>query len=135
VRTPFLLILLACAPLACNRGERPGEVEALRIWHSTDSSLEQRAQAAATLVPKGATIEQIRAALGPQGRPTHYHGPSFSSLSNGTNVPHSLPDHDYWTVNYEFTGGGVSLSLDSHDRFEWAGPYRLLETKPLTNKP
>jgi hypothetical protein len=135
MRTFIMVVLMACAPLGCNSEDRNGAREALRVWRAPESSLEQRAKAAEKLVRKGATSEEILAALGPAGRPTHYHGPSFSALTGGTNVPHALPDHDYWTVNYAFPGGGVSLHLDQSNRLDWVGPYRTLKTVPLTNAP
>lgn len=134
--TTFLIVVLvACAPLGCSSKDRNATREALRVWRAPDSSLEQRAKAAEKLVPKGATSDHIIAVLGPEGRRTHYHGPSFSALTGGTNVPHALPDHDYWTVDYAFQGGGVSLHLDQQHNLDWVGPYRTLKTAPLTNAP
>ena len=135
MRKFIVVTLVACVPLGCNCEDQTGTREALQVWRAPESSLEQRAKAAEKLVCKGATSDQIIAVLGPEGRPTHYHGPSFSALTGGTNVPHALPDHDYWTVDYTFPGGGVSLHLDKQHRLDWVGPYRTLKPAPLTNSP
>ena len=130
----FMFIgLLALIAVGC--GEPPGSTraEATRIWRSPDCSLEQKADAAATLIPAGANVEAIRSILGQNGQLTHSHGPSFSAAGGGTNVPDRVPYFDQWTVEYGFPGGGVSLELGKQGGFVRAATFRTPVSIPLTN--
>lgn len=107
---------------------------ASRIWRSPDSSLQQRADAVMTLIPKGTSKEEVQTLLGRKGIWTHYHGPSFDAVRN-----QPLPDHDYWRLVFEFPDGGVSLEFEPAtgfgDRFVRAAPFQTLTSVPLTNAP
>jgi len=75
---------------------------ALRVWHSPDSSLEQRAKAAELLIPKGMKgdeIKEIRRVLGEYGMWYRY-------------LDTNPPSYDRWQIEYASGRGAVCLLFD-----------------------
>jgi hypothetical protein len=102
--------LIAFALVGCAESRRQ---TALETWRSPDSNLEQRARAAATLLPKGASQQIARGILGTNGAWTHSWGPNVEIFwGEPSKPPRRLPDYDVWSLEYEFPGGGVALYFD-----------------------
>jgi hypothetical protein len=132
----FVLTVVGCghAPQTNAPQTNLATGSAFQVWRSPDSSLQQRADAVNKLIPKGTSKEQVERILAERGIWTHYHGPTIDAIHN-----RSLPDHDYWRLDYEFPGGGVSLEFEPStafgDRFVRASPFQTLTTVPHTNSP
>jgi len=126
--------LLALTLVGCNRAPQTAKDAALQVWRSADSSLEQRADAARKLVPKGAGADEIRRVLGEPCIWVHYHGPSVDLVSGATN----LTPFDVWRLEYRFGDGGVAMTFDPPTQlggFTNAVPFHIFTSSPLTNQP
>lgn len=126
--------LLALSLVGCNHPPRSGVSAARHVWHSADSTLEQRAQAVSKLIPVGSTREKATMVLGTGGTLSHFYGPTVGGFP-----PRQLPDHDEWCLIYKFPGGGVRLDFDPP--ISWGGsfvravPFRTLTNITFTTKP
>jgi len=129
----FVAILILALTAGCSHTLQPGAdaEHASQAWRSPNSSLQQRADAVITLVPKGTSMHEVERVLG-KGAWTRYHGASFDAINN-----RQLPGHDFWRLIYEFPGGGVGLEFEPAtafgDRFVDALPFQTLVSVPLTN--
>ena len=129
--------MLICFLIALSFGCRAPMVreDALRVWRSSDATLEQRSQAVTSLIPKGTKREEICRVLGTNCVLSHFHGPTIDAYSL---PPRPAPDHDYWLLRCRFPGGGVDLRLEPatpDGGFVSAGPFRTLMSIPITNAP
>ena len=109
--------------------------DALRVWRSPTATLEQRSEAATSLIPKGTKREDICRVLVTNCVLSRFHGPTVDA---STSPPRSAPDHDYWLLRCRFPGGGVDLRLEPatpDGGFVSAGPFRTLMSIPITNAP
>ena len=133
MRYSIAIVLVAFTLAGCAESKREA---ALRVWHSRDATLEQRAHAASVLVPKGADLETVTSLLGTNGGWAHFYGPTIGAAHT---PPRQLPDSDIWCFYYSFPGGGVQLYFDPQtafgDRFDRAEPGRTFFTIPVTNSP
>ena len=125
MRHSIIISLLTLALVGCAESRHD---EALKTWRSQGATLEQRARAAARLVPKGANQQTARSILGTNGAWTHSWGPNVEiSWSQTDKPPRRLPDYDVWSLEYEFPGGGVALYFDPPtamgDRFVSASAF------------
>ncbi len=127
------IMLLTLGLVGCSHAPTSNH-DALQVWRSPDSSLQQRADAVMRLFPVGTSKAEIERVLDRKGTWGHYHEPSFDAINN-----RELPDHDYWRFVYDFPGGGVSLEFEPAtafgDRFVRASYFQILKTVPLTNSP
>ena len=134
MRHLIAICLLACPIAGCMHS---GRESALRVWHSPDSTIEQRADAVSALVPVGASVQTVESVLGTNAGWTRFHGPTIDAYNRPSQ---EVPDHDdvYW--GYSFSGGAVFLTFDPPTTdgggFVRAVPCRLLFTVPIkTNAP
>lgn len=94
----------------------------LFVWRSPVSSLQQRAEAAAQLVARGAKRSEAEHVLGQPTRYAHFRAapteePAYAALTNGPSIPAGFSKtnvQNLWRDVYDFTGGGyVSLCYDA----------------------
>ena len=131
MRDTILIALLMVLPLGCHHAPMVRE-DALRVWRSSGSSLEQRSQAVTCLIPKGTKREEICGVLGTNCVLSHFYGPTLAGYP-----PHPAPDHDYWLLRCQFPGGGVDLRLEPatpEGGFVSAAPFRTLMRVPITSR-
>jgi hypothetical protein len=135
----LMLILLALAGCTQHLGE---DNSPIGIWHSKDSSTDQKIQAVTNLVALGSTGTEVEKVLGHDGRWIHYHGPAeYVNVENGKLVGQKLPDADYWVLAYPVRGGEISLTFEKPyengtlDDFKFVGHVGLqqkLKGTPFT---
>ena len=83
--------------------------KALRAWFSPRSTLEQRAGAVSELVPIGASRQSAERVLGTFGVWSHIQVHSMDT----THAPsRPLPVQDFWSLDYRFSDGKVTLFFD-----------------------
>ena len=82
-------------------------------WRAPNSTLEANLAAAKKLVPVGIRATAARNLLGMDGHLAHYYGPTVAGRKvNGNLSFRKQPDHDWWALEYEVSGGKICLILD-----------------------
>ena len=95
------LLVAGCSPIS----RRDAQLE---VWRAPESSLAQRTQAVASLIPKGASPEAAEKLLGTPTRRARRHGPTLNTKREGAFVSEAQADTlDEWLLEYEFRDGGV----------------------------
>jgi hypothetical protein len=115
----FIAICLLALPLVgCVSS---GHDEALGAWYSPSSTLEQRAQAVAKLVPKGASRQSAERVLGANGIWTRQHSQSVNNPQGS--------DSEY--LAYRFPSGEVCLFFEPSIGYD---PYGFVRTEAYHNQ-
>ena len=132
----FLLAVafVGCSNMEPRRDNAQDQEEALAVWRSPDSNLTQRGCAAGFLIPRGAQIEEIEKVLGSQWQSGHLVIPRLL-VTNGLRKP--APAVDYYTVDYEFAEGKVSLVFGPDSKREgfWIATEQWRVKKPSDKAP
>lgn len=87
---------------------------ALRVWHSSNSTIEQRAHAVSELFPVGTSLKSMESVLGTNCGSTRYLGPSINLTST---PPRHMEDLEIWCLVYSFPGGEVQWYGDQPNGF------------------
>ena len=109
-----ILGLVGCAAV-------PEREQAMKLWKSPDSTLQQRQEAVGKLIPVGMAESDVISTLGPNGRFGHFSGDSHSPDSN-TGISAAPPIRvEDWELEYQEPGGAIVIFFqkDRSDAYKY----------------
>ncbi len=99
------LFVSAVVIVSCNQGPK-GNNSLRAIWESSDSTLQQRVDAANKLIAPGTSSEAVLTMLGTNGVWHYYHGPFVDLISNSP--PHNA---SILVLEYQDSRGTIGLTF------------------------